>query len=107
MMRSSRYSPTGLGVIWKSIDVADTWQRLGTLPAGSDPSFLPPQGLDPSLFFASTRVGLVKSQNAGETWTVVTEYPLLAEYPFRLLIDPQSRDTFYLVNWLRQRLHLE
>ena len=95
-----------LGVIWKSIDDAETWQRLGTLPAASDPRFLTPHPVNPSLIFASTRDGIAKSEDGGKTWTAVTEYPLLAESPFRLVIDPQSPDTFYLVYWMRQRLRL-
>ena len=95
-----------LGVIWKSIDGAETWQRLGTLPAASDQRFLTPHPVNPSLIFASTRDGIAKSEDGGETWTAVTEYPLLAESPFRLFIDPQAPDTFYLVNWTRQQLRL-
>ncbi len=95
-----------LGVIWKSTDGAETWQRLGTLPTGSDPRFLTPHPVDASLIFASTRDGIAKSEDGGATWTAVTEYSLLAERPFRLLIDPQEPDTFYLVDWRRQRVRL-
>jgi hypothetical protein len=95
-----------LGVIWKSIDGAETWQRLGTLPEASDQRFLTPHPLNPSLIFASTSDGIAKSEDGGDTWTAVTEYPLRAQSPFCLLIDPQEPDTFYLVNWTRQQLRL-
>jgi hypothetical protein len=95
-----------LGVIWKSIDGAETWQRLGTLPEASDQRFLTPDPVNRSLIFASTSDGIAMSEDGGDTWTAVTEYPLRAESPFRLLIDPQEPDTFYLVNWTRQQLRL-
>jgi len=95
-----------LGVIWKSIDGADTWQRLGTLPLASHARFLTPHPVDPSLLFAATADRVAKSEDGGETWTAVTETPLLAEDPFRLLINPQEPDTLYLVNWTRQPLRL-
>jgi len=95
-----------LGVISKSIDGADTWQRPGTLPAGGDSRFLTPHPVDPSVIFVSTRDGIEKSADSGETWTAVTEYPLLAESPLRLIIDPRTPDTFHLVNLIRQRLRL-
>jgi hypothetical protein len=95
-----------LGVIWTSIDGADTWQRRGQLPMASEPRFLTPHPVDPSLLFASTLDGIEKSENGDETWTAMTEYPLLAESPLRLLIDPRAPDTIYLVNWRRQSLRL-
>jgi hypothetical protein len=95
-----------LGVLWKSIDGASKWQRLGALPVASDPRLLTPHPVDPSLIFGSTRDGIEKSQDGGVTWNAVTEYPLFAESPFRLVIDPQSPDTFYLVYWMRQLLRL-
>ncbi|HZO55187.1 MAG TPA: hypothetical protein VFB63_20935 [Bryobacteraceae bacterium] len=95
-----------LGAIWKSTGGAATWQRLGSFPAESDQRSLTPHPINPSLIYASTRDGIAKSEDGGETWTVVTEYPLLADPPFRLLIDPQAPDTFYLVNWTRQQPRL-
>jgi hypothetical protein len=94
------------GVIWRSIDGVETWQRLGTLPLASHAMSLTPHPVDPSLLFATTADGIAKSEDGGETWTAVTEYPLLAESPFRLIIDPQAPDTFYLANWTRQQLRL-
>jgi len=95
-----------LGVIWKSIDGAETWQRLGTFPATSDTRFLTPHPVDPSLIFTGTRDGIAKSEDGGDTWTAVTQSPLTAEYPLRLCIDPQAPDTFYLVNWMRRQVRL-
>ena len=91
-----------LGAIWKSIDGAEKWQRLGTLPA----AFLTPHPVDSSLIFATTRDGIVKSEDGGGTWTAVTVYPLQAENAFRLVIDPQAPDTFYLLTWMRQQVRL-
>jgi photosystem II stability/assembly factor-like uncharacterized protein len=95
-----------LGVIWRSADGANTWQRLGTLPLASHASLLTSHPLDASLIFAATADGIEKSEDGGETWTVVTENALQAEYPFRLAINPQTPDTFYLVSWIRQRVRL-
>ena len=95
-----------LGSLWMSMDGAETWQRSGTLPAATDLSFVTPHPVDASLIFASTRDGIAKSEDGGGTWTAVTEYPLLAESAFRLLIDPLAPDSFYLVSWRRQQLRL-
>jgi photosystem II stability/assembly factor-like uncharacterized protein len=95
-----------LDVIWTSIDGTDTWQHRGQLPAASGPMFLTPHPADPFLLFASTRDGIEKSEDGGETWTAMTEHSLLAESPLRLVIDPRAPDTFYLVNWRRQQLRL-
>jgi hypothetical protein len=93
------------GVIWRSIDGGESWRRLGTLPLTSDPRFLTPHPSDPSFIFASTPDGIVRSQDGG-TLTLVTEYPLLAESPLRVLIDPQAPNSFYMMNWSRQQLRL-
>jgi hypothetical protein len=95
-----------LGVLWRSVDDAETWQPLGALPPGSDARFWAPHPSDPTVLFASTRDGVEKSEDGGKTWTPVTEYPLLAAFPFRLLIDPRAPDTLYLVCWMRQPLRL-
>jgi hypothetical protein len=49
---------------------------------------------------------LAKSEDGGDTWISVTADPLQAEYPWRLIIDSQAPDTFYLVNWQTQQLRL-
>ena len=88
------------------------WVDWGSVP--SDPQALQrmndaiahrgPDG--EGIFFASTRDGVEKSEDGGKTWTPVTEYPLLAAFPLRLLIDPRAPATFYLVCWMRQSLRL-
>jgi hypothetical protein len=95
-----------LGAIWKSIDGAETWQRLGVFPPTSDTRFLTPHPVDPSLIFTGTRDGIAKSEDGGNTWTAVTQYLLMAEHPLRPFIDPQAPDTFYLMHWMRQQVRL-
>jgi hypothetical protein len=87
-----------LGAIWRSVDGAATWQRSGAVPEGADARFLTPHPVDAQVLLASTRDGIAKSKDGGVTWSVATEYPLRAESPFQLVIDPLATDTYYLVN---------
>jgi photosystem II stability/assembly factor-like uncharacterized protein len=93
------------GVIWKSAD-AESWARLGTLPLASYAQYLTPHPTDPHVLFAATVDGVSRSEDGGETWTAVTECPLRGDAPFRLVIDPQAPETFYLMNRTRAPLRL-
>jgi photosystem II stability/assembly factor-like uncharacterized protein len=98
---------TRLGVIWKSNDGADSWQRLGTLPLASGATFLTPHPVDSSLLLAATVDGVAKSEDGGGTWASVTEASLMLHDAFLLVISPQSPNDYYLVNWRKQPVHLE
>jgi photosystem II stability/assembly factor-like uncharacterized protein len=95
-----------LGAIWGSDDGADAWQPRGAFPMGADQRFLSVHPEKPFLLFVSTQDGIQKSGDGGKTWTGVTEYPFQAELPFNLVIGPQQPETFYLVNWMRQKVGL-
>ncbi|HET8550683.1 MAG TPA: hypothetical protein VFL57_21895 [Bryobacteraceae bacterium] len=95
------------GGIWKSIDGAATWQRLGNVPQESDERSLTPHPANAALIFISARSGIMRSEDGGGTWASVTESALLGESPFGIVIDPREPDTFYLTSRARQNLRLD
>lgn len=72
--RKGSYHPLSLGVL-KSIDGGNTWDIAGQLPAGVfeffiNELFLHPN--NPNIIFAATTMGLYRSENAGNSWSLIT-----------------------------------
>ncbi len=76
--------------LWKSTDAAETWQRSGSVPFGAGLAAVHPT--NPSVILATTRDGIVRSDDSGETWATMTERPFLAEFSPSIVVDPRAPD---------------
>jgi uncharacterized protein (TIGR03437 family) len=88
------------GLLWKSTDGADSWQRSGFLPGGVNSFQIHPA--NPLVIFGAGQTGAWRSDDGGETWTRLAGY--FANY--QLLADPRTPDTLYGYSLERQEARL-
>jgi uncharacterized protein (TIGR03437 family) len=85
--------------LFRSTDAGESWQRSGSLPQGAGlAAFGPLAAADPAnplAILATTREGILRSDDGGETFTNVTERPFLSEVPLALLLSPAEPGTLY------------
>ena len=95
--------------LWKSIDGGETWQKLNNKKGFPGNTVIGNIGIavsasNPERVYAlveSEKGGLLKSDDAGETWTnVSTDHNITqrAWYYSRIYVDPKNADVIYALN---------
>jgi photosystem II stability/assembly factor-like uncharacterized protein len=84
------YTLVGLSDLYKSTDAGATWSRLGAI-SGVRAFALDPK--TPSLLYAATSEGFLRSQNGGATWVLINAGQAAGNW---IAIDPQTPSTLYL-----------
>ncbi len=95
--------------LWKSIDGGDTWQKLNDKKGFPGKTVIGNIGIavsasNPERVYAlveSEKGGLLKSDDAGETWTNVSTDQNIRQrawYYSRIFVDPKNPDVVYALN---------
>ncbi|HEX5716082.1 MAG TPA: hypothetical protein VF179_07985 [Thermoanaerobaculia bacterium] len=84
------YTLVGLSDLYKSTDAGATWSRLGGI-SGVRTFALDPK--TPSLLYAATNQGFLRSQNGGATWVLINADQAGGNW---IAIDPQTPSTLYM-----------
>lgn len=79
----------GPGPLYKSTDAGETWSRINGISQVRDIALDPKT---PSLVYAATNSGLLRSQNGGATWVLINATELGINH---IVIDPQTPSTLY------------
>jgi photosystem II stability/assembly factor-like uncharacterized protein len=95
--------------LWKSIDGGDTWKKLNDKKGFPGKTVIGNIGIavsasNPERVYAlveSEKGGLLKSDDAGETWTVISTDQNIRQrawYYSRIFVDPKNQDILYGLN---------
>jgi photosystem II stability/assembly factor-like uncharacterized protein len=85
------YTLAGLSDLYKSTDAGATWSRLGGISGVVRTFALDPK--TPSLLYAATNEGFLRSQNGGATWVLINADQAGGNW---IAIDPQTPSTLYM-----------